>query len=66
MLSLLGCFSWFHEINLHKSYTKQELLMLTVNLKALLINTAEQWLKQAWDLENWFNPKVVQASQGKY
>ena len=25
-----------------------------------------QWLKQAWDHENWFQSKVVPANQGKF
>ena len=25
-----------------------------------------QWLEQAWDHENWFQSKVIPASQGKF
>ena len=29
--------------------------------------TAElQWLEQAWDHENWFQSKIIPASQGKF
>ena len=35
-------------------------------LKTQILTVELQWLKQAWYHENWFQSKVVPASQGKF
>ena len=45
---------------------KQGVVSLTPTDDTCPIAVELQWLKQAWDHENWFQSKVVPAIQGKF
>ena len=66
MVSLTNNVVSFLEIKIQASVTRQSNHNNGNRLVCMLSKVELHWLEQSWDHENWFQSKVVPASQCKF